>query len=197
MIKKRFIKGSPEAKIFMQQIRNKKSNIGAAGDYSKYEISTIKVLSKLLKKSVKETQKLVNSSDHLLDIISNAFDKKLSHSAAAKMLKDAISPKVIKTPLEAFVQVLKKGSKSGSNKTSSKSNFPFKLPAMVTIGGLKKEDIAKTVEKLNSLYFEIEKFKQQKRSVKEFTEKLKLQKHINQISKQRRSLKQYLNTLIK
>ena len=53
------------------------SGIGKAGDYAKFEIATIKALAKLLKKSIKATQILVNNDQTILNIISNSFDKKI------------------------------------------------------------------------------------------------------------------------
>jgi hypothetical protein len=117
------------------------SGIGAAGDYAKFEIATIKALAKILKKSVKNTQILVNNDQTILNIISNSFDQKLTPIQTAKIIKAELMPAPKKDPLNAFVKLL---SKPGGK---SKSNFPMKLPATVTIGsvsGVGKERMLRT-----------------------------------------------------
>ena len=112
------------------------SGIGKAGDYAKFEIATIKALAKLLKKSIKATQILVNNDQTILNIISNSFDKNLTPTQTAKVIKADLMPAETKDPLKAFVKILgKKTSKA------TKANFPMKLPATVTIGSVKKLDI--------------------------------------------------------
>lgn len=117
------------------------SGIGAAGDYAKFEIATIKALSKLIKKSIKDTQILVNNDQNILNIISNSFDQKLTPTQTAKIIKAEIMPVAKKDPLNAFVKLLSKPT------GKSKSNFPMKLPATVTIGsvsGVGKERMLRT-----------------------------------------------------
>jgi hypothetical protein len=117
------------------------SGIGAAGDYAKFEIATIKALAKILKKSIKDTQILVNNDQTILNIISNSFDQKLTPTQTAKIIKAELMPAPKKDPLNAFVKLLSKPS------GKSKSNFPMKLPATVTIGsvsGVGKERMLRT-----------------------------------------------------
>ena len=111
------------------------SGIGAAGDYAKFETATIKALAKVLKKSLKQTQILVNNDQTILNIISNSFDQKLTPTQTAKIIKAELMPAPKKDPLNAFVKLL---SKPGGK---SKSNFPMKLPATVTIGSLNGVDV--------------------------------------------------------
>jgi septum formation inhibitor MinC len=116
----------------------KKSKIGAAGDYAKFEIATIKSLAKLLKKSLSYTQQFVNNNQSILNIISNSFDEKLTPLQTAKLIKQELTPAKKEDKLKAFVDILSKGSKKASGK-----NFPMKLPATVTIGSMKKKAATK------------------------------------------------------
>jgi len=141
----KFKKGSAAAKAFMAKLRaargkkktvkRKSSKIGAAGDYAKFEIATIKNLAKLLKKSLTYTQQFVNNDQAILNIISNSFDRKLTPLQTAKLIKQELTPQPKKDNLKAFVDILSKGAKG---KTSGK-NFPMKLPATVTIGSVRKK----------------------------------------------------------
>ena len=145
----KFKKGSAAAKAFMAKLRaargkkktvkRKSSKIGAAGDYAKFEIATIKSLSKLLKKSLTYTQQFVNNDQGILNIISNSFDRKLTPLQTAKLIKQELTPQPKKDNLKAFVDILSKGAKG---KTSGR-NFPMKLPATVTIGSVRKKAIKK------------------------------------------------------
>lgn len=119
----------------------KRSKIGAAGDYAKFEIATIKSLAKVLKKSLNFTQQLVNNDQNLLNIISDSFDKKLTPLQTAKFIKKELTPEPKTDKLKAFVDILNKGAK-GSSK-----HFPMKLPATVTIGKLKKKTPTKSYHK--------------------------------------------------
>lgn len=124
---------------------NYRIKIGAAGDYARYEIATIKALAKLLKKPIKAVQKAVNEDKASLDIISTCFDAGKTAAQAAKLLKEHILPKKQVGPLEAFVNLL---SSKGKKPTGSKSpaNFPMKLPATVTIGNLQKDNLQRIQE---------------------------------------------------
>lgn len=122
----------------------KRSKIGAAGDYAKFEIATIKSLAKVLKKSLKLTQQLVNNDENLLNIISDSFDKKLTPLQTAKVIKKELTPEPKTDKLKAFVNILNKGAKG---KTTGSKNFPMKIPATVTIGKLKKKTPAKSYHK--------------------------------------------------
>lgn len=122
----------------------KRSKIGAAGDYAKFEIATIKSLAKVLKKSLNFTQQLVNNDQNLLNIISDSFDKKLTPLQTAKVIKKELTPEPKTDKLKAFVDILNKGAKG---KTTGSKNFPMKLPATVTIGKLKKKTPAKSYHK--------------------------------------------------
>ena len=127
---------------------NYKISISGAGDYAKFEISTIKTLAKLLKKPLKTTQKAVYDNKNLLDLISFNFDQGTTPSRTAKILKDHLIPKKQIKPLDAFVNLLTKKGK-GQSSTGSKANFPMKLPATVTIGALNKNHIENLKERLN------------------------------------------------
>lgn len=107
------------------------SGIGKAGDYAKFEIATIKQLAKQIKKTIKETQILVNNNQSILNIISNSFDQKLTPLQTAKIIKSELMPADKKDPLKAFVKILSKKAKP-----AGKNNFPMKLPATVTIGSV-------------------------------------------------------------
>jgi len=139
----RFKKGSAAAKAFMAKLRAakgkpKKSHgrkIGAAGDYAKFEIATIKSLAKLLKKSLSYTQAFVNNNQNILKFISDSFDRKLTPLQTAKAIKQELTPAKKEDKLKAFVDILSKGAKG---KTTGR-NFPMKLPATVTIGSVKKK----------------------------------------------------------
>lgn len=122
----------------------KRSKIGAAGDYAKFEIATIKSLAKVLKKSLNFTQQLVNNDQNLLNIISDSFDKKLTPLQTAKVIKKELTPEPKTDKLKAFVDILNKGAKG---KTTGSKNFPMKLPATVTIGKVKKKTPAKSYHK--------------------------------------------------
>lgn len=143
----KFKKGSAAAKAFMAKLRAakgktkkaKSKKIGAAGDYAKFEISTIKSLSKLLKKSLSYTQQFVNNDQNILKIISNSFDRKLTPLQTAKIIKQELTPTKKVDKLKAFVDILNKGSKGKTNGR----NFPMKLPATVTIGSLRKKALKK------------------------------------------------------
>lgn len=122
----------------------KRSKIGAAGDYAKFEIATIKSLAKVLKKSLNFTQQLVNNNENLLNIISDSFDKKLTPLQTAKVIKKELTPEPKTDKLKAFVDIL---NKSAKGKTTGSKNFPMKLPATVTIGKVKKKTPAKSYHK--------------------------------------------------
>ena len=119
---------------------NYRISISGAGDYAKFEISTIKALAKLLKKPLKTTQKAVYDNKNLLDLISFNFDQGTTPGRTAKILKDHLIPKKQIKPLDAFVNLLTKKGK-GQSSTGSKANFPMKLPATVTIGALKNDTL--------------------------------------------------------
>jgi len=149
-------KGSKAAKDFMAKLRaakgkgkkrpaakkkkakkaktKHKKSLGAAGDYAKFELSTIKALAKLLKKPLKETQKVINTSSKLLDIISDSFNAKKTPLATAKILKEELKEKLKHNPTNAFIQLLSKLPKKEA--ASSSAKFPMKLPATVTIGNI-------------------------------------------------------------
>lgn len=113
-------------------------------------------------------------------------------SKLTKYKLKAIDSKYGKRLVKKANYKVKKSTFKGETHTDNKShNYKINIDA------LKKDDIAETVEKLNSLYYEIEKCKEQRKSEKEFSEKLKYQKHINKLTNQRRTLKQYLSTLLK
>jgi len=141
----KFKKGSIEAKRYMASLRAKRktskkkvikrSKIGAVGDYAKYEIAVIKKLATLLKQPYSKTQKTVNTSDHLLNIISKNFDNKVSVSETAKKLKSELIAVNKKSPAQSFIELL---SKLPKKDTGIKPKFPIKLPATVTIGKNKK-----------------------------------------------------------
>lgn len=164
----KLIKGSAAAKSFMKKLRaskgkpkkklsgskhtdikshNYKITIGAAGDYAKFEISTIKALAKSLKKPIKVVQKAVYDDKHLLDLISNSFDTGKTPAQTAKLLKANLVPKKEIKPLDAFVNLLTKKGKGQSSGSGSKPNFPMKLPATVTIGGISETDLIDEIEK--------------------------------------------------
>jgi hypothetical protein len=149
----RFKKGSAAAKAFMAKLRaakgkTKKSHgrkIGAAGDYAKFEIATIKSLAKLLKKSLSYTQAFVNNDQNILKFISESFDRKLTPLQTAKAIKQELTPAKKEDKLKAFVDILSKGAKG---KTTGR-NFPMKLPATVTIGSVKKKAAKKKASARN------------------------------------------------
>ena len=145
--KKRKISGSKHTDI---KSHNYKITIGAAGDYAKFEISTIKALAKLLKKPIKAVQKAVYDSKNLLDLISNSFDNKNTPLQTAKILKAHLVPKKEVKPLNAFVNLLTKKGKAQSS-PGSKANFPMKLPATVTIGSLGKSMLSEISHKIDML----------------------------------------------
>lgn len=130
---------SHNVKISVVSGYKKNRKIGAPGDYAKFEIATIKSLAKLLKKTIKATQILVNNDDNILKLISNSFDQKITPVQTAKLIKAELTPVAKEDKLKAFVDILNKGTKS---KPGSKS-FPMKLPATVTIGSTGKEAIEK------------------------------------------------------
>jgi hypothetical protein len=158
--KKRKISGSKHTDI---KSHNYKITIGAAGDYAKFEISTIKALAKLLKKPIKAVQKAVYDSKNLLDLISNSFDNKNTPLQTAKILKAHLVPKKEVKPLDAFVNLLTKKGKAQSS-PGSKANFPMKLPATVTIGNLNIGPPANTPaiklsqSNLNDSYYNLERW---------------------------------------
>jgi len=158
----KFKKGSIEAKRYMASLRAKRktakpkkkkvvkrSKIGAVGDYAKFEIAVIKKLATLLKQPYTKTQKTVNTSDHLLNIISNSFDKKLSVTETAKKLKTELIAVNKKSPAQAFIELL---SKLPKKDTGIKPKFPIKLPATVTIGKVKKKTTKKMASKKVSVH---------------------------------------------
>ena len=174
----KLIKGSAAAKNFMKKLRaskgkpkkklsgskhtdikshNYKITIGAAGDYAKFEISTIKALAKSLKKPIKVVQKAVYDDKHLLDLISNSFDTGKTPAQTAKLLKAHLVPKKEIKPLDAFVNLLTKKGKGQSSGSGSKANFPMKLPAMVTIGNLKSDSLDQ-IAQLNKRIYSTETF---------------------------------------
>ena len=112
--------------------------MGAPGDYAKYEIAVIKKLAKLLKQPYKKTAETINLDNNLLNIISKNFDNKVSINETAKELKGELIRKTQKatTPLQAFVDILKKLPKKDQPK---KYTLPLKFPASVTIGKVKKK----------------------------------------------------------
>lgn len=112
--------------------------MGAPGDYAKYEIAVIKKLAKLLKQPYKKTAETINLDNNLLNIISKNFDNKVSINETAKELKTELIRKTQKatTPLQAFVDILKKLPKKDQPK---KYTLPLKFPASVTIGKVKKK----------------------------------------------------------
>jgi len=139
---KRLVKESLKPKKVHTDVKshNYRISISGAGDYAKFEISTIKALAKLLKKPLKTTQKAVYDNKNLLDLISFNFDQGTTPSRTAKILKDHLIPKKQIKPLDAFVNLLTKKGK-GQSSTGSKPNFPMKLPATVTIGALKSDTL--------------------------------------------------------
>jgi hypothetical protein len=176
--KMKLIKGSEAAKSFMKKLRaskgkpkkklsgskhtdikshNYKITIGAAGDYAKFEISTIKALAKSLKKPIKVVQKAVYDDKHLLDLISNSFDTGKTPAQAAKLLKAHLVPKKEIKPLDAFVNLLTKKGKGQSSGSGSKANFPMKLPAMVTIGGISETDLIDEIQQTRKKILHFEK----------------------------------------
>jgi hypothetical protein len=142
--KKTVKKSTAKAKKIHTDVKshNYRISISGAGDYAKFEISTIKALAKLLKKPLKTIQKAVYDTKSLLDIISNSFDQGKTPLQTAKILKDELVPKKQIKPLDAFVNLLTKKGK-GQSSTGSKANFPFpiKLPATVTIGGITEKSL--------------------------------------------------------
>jgi hypothetical protein len=148
--KKAVKKSTAKAKKVHTDVKshNYKISISGAGDYAKFEISTIKALAKLLKKPLKTTQKAVYDNKNLLDLISFNFDQGTTPSRTAKILKDHLIPKKQIKPLDAFVNLLTKKGK-GQNSTGSKANFPMKLPATVTIGALNKDNLQNLKERLD------------------------------------------------
>lgn len=205
----KLIKGSAAAKSFMKKLRaskgkpkkklsgskhtdikshNYKITIGAAGDYAKFEISTIKALAKLVKKPIKVVQKAVYDDKHLLDLISNSFDTGKTPAQTAKLLKAHLLPKKEAKPLNAFVNLLtKKGKGQGSGGTS-KANFPMKLPAMVTIGALNKNHIENLKERLNfdetlTMFLDDLRFQLKNKSLT-IAQKNAIKKHITVAKKQ-------------
>lgn len=140
--KKAVKKSTAKAKKVHTDVKshNYRISISGAGDYAKFEISTIKALAKLLKKPLKTTQKAVYDTKNFLDIISNSFDEGKTPLQTAKILKDHLIPKKQIKPLDAFVNLLTKKGK-GQSSTGSKANFPMKLPATVTIGALKSDTL--------------------------------------------------------
>lgn len=169
--KKRKISGSKHTDI---KSHNYKITIGAAGDYAKFEISTIKALAKLLKKPIKAVQKAVYDSKNLLDLISNSFDNKNTPLQTAKILKAHLVPKKEVKPLDAFVNLLTKKGKAQSS-PGSKANFPMKLPATVTIGNLKTD----AINEIHNLNKKIE----HSNAFIEHTKKQILKKHFSVIDK--------------
>ena len=129
---------------------NYRISISGAGDYAKFEISTIKALAKLLKKPLKTIQKAVYDTKSFLDIISNSFDQGKTPLQTAKILKEELVPKKQIKPLDAFVNLLTKKGK-GQSSTGSKANFPMKLPATVTIGNLSKSMLSEISQKIDML----------------------------------------------
>jgi hypothetical protein len=115
-------------------IKNK--SLGASGDYAKFEIAVIKNLAKLLKKTYKKVQEIVNTDESLLNIISKNFDKKISVSITAKELKAKLIVVAKKNPLDSFIEILNKLPKK--DQVSRSVKFPIKLPATVQIGSNKK-----------------------------------------------------------
>lgn len=140
--KKAVKKSTAKAKKVHTDVKshNYRISISGAGDYAKFEISTIKALAKLLKKPLKTTQKAVYDNKNLLDLISFNFDQGTTAIKTAKILKDHLIPKKQIKPLDAFVNLLTKKGK-GQSSTGSKANFPMKLPATVTIGALKSDTL--------------------------------------------------------
>lgn len=118
-------------------VGKKHKTIGAAGDYAKFEIETIKALAKKIKKSYKATQIIVNNDQSILNIISTSFDQKLTPAQTVKIIVQELTPAETKSPLKAFVDLMNKPGKKG------KTNFPMKLPATVTIGSTKKKTVKK------------------------------------------------------
>lgn len=114
----------------------KNRSLGASGDYAKFEIAVIKNLAKLLKKTYKKVQEIVNTDESLLNIISKNFDKKISVSITAKELKAKLIIVAKKNPLESFIEILNKLPKK--DQVSKGVKFPIKLPATVQIGSNKK-----------------------------------------------------------
>jgi hypothetical protein len=117
----------------------KNGSLGAYGDYAKFEIAVIKNLSKLLKKTYKKVQEIVNTDESLLNIISKNFDKKISVSITAKELKAKLIVVAKKNPLESFIEILNKLPKK--DQVSKGVKFPIKLPATVQIGSNKKKKL--------------------------------------------------------
>lgn len=189
---KKLKKGSKEAKMFMAKLRasrgkkkavkkklngkkhtdikshNYRINIGASGDYAKFELSTIKALAKLLKQSIKQTSKIVNENTNLLNVISESFENKKTPLQTARLLKDILVPKKQIKPIDAFVNLLSKKGKQQS--TGQKANFPMKLPATVTIGNLQQNLVDQLKHKIIML-------KSWEKVLKTLQENLKLEKN--------------------
>jgi hypothetical protein len=125
----------------------KNRSLGASGDYAKFEIAVIKNLAKLLKKTYKKVQEIVNTDESLLNIISKNFDKKISVSITAKELKAKLIVVAKKNPLDSFIEILNKLPKK--DQVSRSVKFPIKLPATVSIGSLKKTNLESLKTKLN------------------------------------------------
>jgi hypothetical protein len=125
----------------------KNRSLGASGDYAKFEIAVIKNLAKLLKKTYKKVQEIVNTDESLLNIISKNFDKKISVSITAKELKAKLIIVAKKNPLQSFIEILNKLPKK--DQVSKGVKFPIKLPATVQIGSLKKTNLESLKTKLN------------------------------------------------
>lgn len=131
--KLRLTHGYTTVKRKLSGIKNNRS-LGAYGDYAKFEIAVIKNLSKLLKKTYKKVQEIVNTDESLLNIISKNFDKKISVSITAKELKAKLIVVAKKNPLQSFIEILNKLPKK--DQVSKGVKFPIKLPATVQIGSL-------------------------------------------------------------
>jgi hypothetical protein len=116
----------------------KNRSLGASGDYAKFEIAVIKNLAKLLKKTYKKVQEIVNTDESLLNIISKNFDKNISVSVTAKELKAKLIVVAKKNPLDSFIEILNKLPKK--DQVSRSVKFPIKLPATVQIGSLKNSN---------------------------------------------------------
>jgi hypothetical protein len=151
---------------------NYRISISGAGDYAKFEISTIKALAKLLKKPLKTIQKAVYDTKSFLDIISNSFDQGKTPLQTAKILKEELVPKKQIKPLDAFVNLLTKKGK-GQSSTGSKANFPMKLPATVTIGGITEENL---IDEIKTIRYNIERLN---KSLQEANKLLKTRKYTN------------------
>ena len=218
----KLIKGSAAAKNFMKKLRASKEKpkkklsgskhtdikshnynitIGAAGDYAKFEISTIKALAKLVKKPIKVVQKAVYDDKHLLDLISNSFDTGKTPAQAAKLLKAHLVPKKEIKPLDAFVNLFTKKGKGQSSGSGSKPNFPMKLPAMVTIGALSKNNMESLHDRLQfnkTLMMHLDDLRYQlKNKYLSTTLKNAIKKHIVVAKKQQSNNRKQINLIKK